>query len=608
MPATGRLMKFPSLSRSEAESIAQDFLSRVLDTPIEAADLEEGVNRLYLYDNGNYYFYGTLILNALGTPVNIRLSVDSASREVASFYRSDSGLDYADLPAVAAVTKDAAAATLFASFDMKLNYVTSGDEAHQAILRYIPDMPADYVVDAITGELVEITPMLYGYGSAEDSAAAESGKGGLTGVEQQAVTDLEGVLAKADLEAAARGIAELGITTGYSLQSINYYKQDSDTEAAQIYAYLSFVMQSGSERANDYAYGYKNVTLEAKTGEFISASAYAYASEDPVVRYTRTQSEVKARAFAQQYNPDELALTSLADEEQNGDTRYQTFTFVRQAGGIDFPENYIYVTVDATDGTIGSYNVTWDDQMRFADPAGIKTADQAKDIYTNAAGIALCYVGISAGAEEDTFIYDPQMNLTLVYDFADQNVWGVDASTGEPLTSQTEQETQIAYDDVAGHYAQTEIEKLAQYGIGYTGGAFAPERALTQKDALILLAAAGGYTYDQSAEDYENSLYSAAYSMGILTKAEKSPEAKVTRSQLVRMIINAAGYGEVARLENIYAVHFGDASDVPASLYGYVAIAKGLGVISGTPSGRFYPNAVATRAHLAVMLCNIMSR
>jgi len=76
----------------------------------------------------------------------------------------------------------------------------------------------------------------------------------------------------------------------------------------------------------------------------------------------------------------------------------------------------------------------------------------------------------------------------------------------------------------------------------------------------------------------------------------------------VKLILNAVGYGPVAQLEGIFRTKFADDVQIPASAYGYVALAQGLGMVEGDGANRFLPNESATRAQAAVMLCNLMTR
>jgi hypothetical protein len=603
--ATGELKKFPKLSRAQAEKIAQQFLARVLASRIETATLQEGTNLLAIYNSGDYHFYGELNLHGLKTPIYVNLTVNNAKKAVTSFYRGDSGEDYSSFPYSPKISKDVAASTLFDSVEMQLRYVLSDKDEKKAVLRYFPESKADYVVDALTGKLLEVqSPILYRENSAATADSGSKGYGGLTEVELQAVTDLKGALSSSDLEKAARSISELGISSSFQLSNISYYTEKSeakDNSNPKIFANLSFDKQNSGAKTGSYSYATKSVILNAKTGELSSCSAYAYSDKEPTISYNQSRSETIARAFAEKYNPSELKETMLETAPSESNDRYQNFTFVRQVNDISFPENAIYITVDKTNGTIGSYSVTWSKDITFADPSGIKTKEEATGLFRAAAGINLCYASVSNG--------NNQSEMKLVYDFLDQTVWGIDASTGTVLKHQVDSDRTISYTDISGHWAQKQIETLAEYGIGYHGSnSFAPNQNLSQKDALTLIISASGYSLDQSAEDYEDSLYSAAYSMGLLKEADRTPTASVTRSQLTKLIVTAAGYGEVAKLKNIYRIGFQDDKSIQEDLFGYVAIAKGLGIINGDTTGYFHPNNTATRAQLAIILYNIMSR
>ena len=92
--------------------------------------------------------------------------------------------------------------------------------------------------------------------------------------------------------------------------------------------------------------------------------------------------------------------------------------------------------------------------------------------------------------------------------------------------------------------------------------------------------------------------------MGALTRTERRDGAIVTRGQLVRYLLDAAGYGSVARLEEIFTCAYPDRASIPADELGYAALAQGLGLVSGAYNG----TAAATRAQAAVMLCRLMDR
>ena len=212
----------------------------------------------------------------------------------------------------------------------------------------------------------------------------------------------------------------------------------------------------------------------------------------------------------------------------------------------------------------------------------------------------LGYLAVPTG--EDT------VSLVLAYCLDREENWtGLDAKTGQPVSNRTE-EPVITYDDLEGNWAQTQVEALADYGIGYYGGSFQPDKQLTQLDLVALLASTQGYRYLPGEEDAADNLYRYAYDMGLLTAAQRDDDALMTRGDTVKMLLDSAGYGEVAALEGIFRCAYADEADIPAAYYGYAALAQGMGIVGGDGAGCFAAQRIATRLEAAVMLYNFMNR
>ncbi|SMC47994.1 YcdB/YcdC domain-containing protein [Papillibacter cinnamivorans] len=622
----GNIAKFPdSAGTARAKDAAEAFLAKVLDTGIESVDLESYTDSvLRYYSSGSCSFYGTLKLNGTDTPISVNLSVDTGDMQVVSFYRSDSGEDYSSLSVPGqAISVSAASPVLFSTVNMYLSYALRDGDDKTAYLQYTPVSDGSYAVDAVTGKLVSLNTYLayMGYENAKSPSVAYDSASGLTQVELDTAAGLKDVLSRDTLEAAARNISEFGITSDFSLRSVNYYAGTGDS-AGSVTAYLSFYSGGTASASASVSSGvavpasdkvssgsvssYKYVTLDAKTAALISFSSYRGSDDkNPELLYTRSQAETVARNFLAKYEKDRLAVTSLASSEDAEGSETCTFVYQHTVNGIPFPQNSLYVTVDAVTGNISAFSVSWTDDIEFVSAANVIPAESAKGLYTAAEDLVLSYVYVS----EDTEDGFADSHLLLAYTFDSRNtVWGVDAVSGALLRSESSGDTKLAYDDISSHYARDKIEKLAQYGIGFSGGSFFPDRQLTQKDLLtLLIAACGNYYGTPVSETEEDSLYLSAYSLGILTKEEKAPDSLVTRAELVKLVLRAAGYGRAAEIPDIYVVKFADASAVPSGLTGYVAIARGLGIISGTPEGKFLPSQVATRAEAAVVLYNYMS-
>ena len=91
--------------------------------------------------------------------------------------------------------------------------------------------------------------------------------------------------------------------------------------------------------------------------------------------------------------------------------------------------------------------------------------------------------------------------------------------------------------------------------------------------------------------------YAAAYRTGALTRAERQDDAPLTRSQAVKLLLNAEGLQAAAQLTGIYTCSYTDKAAIPPEDLG-----QGIGMVQGTWSG----GRTATRAEGAVMLHKLL--
>ena len=513
---------------------------------------------------------------------------------------------------------------------MRLEYVTSEDNKKQAVLRYLAESGDTFYVDAVTGTLVNLSEIerqaeggiFAGGGSAGDSGGTsaapespEASKDSLTDVEQDGIAKMEGVKTRDDLDAAARAIAALGLDK-YTLGTA-YYAVDTESEEqgseVPVTATLRYGMQTeGVTRQRE-------VIVNARTGELISVRSWGSVPEGTKLSISETDAQAKAEAFMKQIAPVEAAKVDLydsypANEESRGSWAH-SFEFDQKENGYFYCGNSINVGVDATDGSISYYNQDFDSDVTFQSPDGIISMDKAIDVWLASYETQLRYIRVITAVDfskpEYSFLSDMGVSylftLKLGYMLErDTYYLGVDAKTGTVVERKTESKA-LKYDDLGNHWARAKIEKLAQYGVGFAGEQFQPELGLTQIDLIALLVSTSGYVYQPEEKNAADNLYSNAISMGILTREERDDSAVMTRSETVKLILNASGYKPIAELEGIFRTGFADDAAIPAEYYGYAALAQGLGIVSGAPGGLFLPMNTCTRAEAAAMLFNLMS-
>lgn len=328
----------------------------------------------------------------------------------------------------------------------------------------------------------------------------------------------------------------------------------------------------------------------------------------------------KGEAFLQKLWGDQFGKTALYTPVSDGEkvTSYN-FTFAQKANGYFYPANSISVQVDAVNGSVMGFSKDFDDDVKFDDAQGLISLEAAIDAWAGTFPVDFGYMAIPVELNLDQPEFMPLRNagytyynaLKPGYAYGERDAWytGVDAKTGEPVATPRTEAKAMTYDDLQGHWAQAALEELARYQVGWLGGKAQPDKALTQLDYVMLLASAEGYAIDLEQGDDIEWLYSYALRRGILTEADKGKDDRpITRSEMVKMLLNSLGYGPVAQLPGIFRCDFADASAIPAPDLGYAAIAQGLGIVKGDDNGNFAPGRFATQCEAAYMLWLYMKR
>lgn len=625
------LPTFPQGDPDAAMAAAQAFLDKVLVQGTESVVLEDPGEPTSL-NSTTFRFSGTILLNGLPSPLSYSLTVRASDNQVTRFWRDAPETTFlGEIPgADAKATPAEAAAALKSTLSLRLEYILpDGDSTPQAVLCYLPNSGHEFYVDAQSGQLVDLTALeeeMYRFagmgGTAGDSGAASDTAAeteeSLSEAEQAGIAQMEGVLSSQTLDSALRAVTEYGLA-GYELVSARFSVGTAEgDEAAPVTCALRY------SKSGDKGVATRSFTVDARTGEVQRLSSYIPWSEDDQAVLTQAEAQAKAEAFLKARFGDRyshLALYETPGQEavpldSDASVSAWSFRFARQENGYFFPDQYFTVRVDSTDGSVCGLSYYYDEAVTFASPEGVLSADAALDAWMDTYTVTLGYLLVpekltGSDAVSQRLI---QMGFASFYHLKlgyalerEDSLRGIDAKSGEPVgyAWQTA-DSGLTYSDIAGTWAEADVLRLAQFNIGYAGGVFQHTKELTQWDLVCLLYSLDLYPLDPAAatEEERDSAYAAAYRMGALSPAERDDGVVLTRSQLVRCLLDAAGYGSVARLEGIFTCYYTDRASIPAGELGYAALAQGLGLISGTYNG----TAAATRGQAAAMLCRLMER
>lgn len=612
-----RLSVFPKVDPQKARAAAQDFLTRVLDPATESVELEDPSNRL---GSVNCQFYGYILLNGLPSPLSYSVTVRGSDNQVTAFNRDALETSFlGNIPSpTPAVTRDAAGSALKGTLSLELIYVTDEEHEGRAVLRYVPRDQRTLYVDAQTGALVSADGDMAGYAggnSASSSPAATEDAGEieyvkrLTQAELSGAEKLEGVLPREELDQKVRAEAVYQLDKLTLSQASYRLVKEGRDEKEVVLCTLRYT----SEDEDVYS---RTVTVDARTGQVRSLHGYGRWDENRTPSVSADQARDIARSFLGRFTGHAGTLELYETEDRTGDgAPGYDFTFARKVNGYFFPQNVCSIQVDCETGAVCGVSLAYDEDVSFDAASGLVSPDAALDAWMDTYEVALAYRrharDLDAGDPVEARLIE--MGLTRFFDLflsygleRESYCPGVDAKTGKPVERSAEN-GDLSYGDLSGSWAANEIRKLADFGVGYAGGVFRPGKALTQWDAVCLLASTRGLRLDPdtATEEERNSAYETAYRMGALPRQARNDSAALTRGALVRLLLDSAGYGPVAALNGVFQVRYRDSDAIPAGEIGYAALARGLGLVG---QADYAAGAAADRATAAAMLCRLMER
>ncbi|WP_194174847.1 S-layer homology domain-containing protein [Desulfofundulus thermobenzoicus] len=181
--------------------------------------------------------------------------------------------------------------------------------------------------------------------------------------------------------------------------------------------------------------------------------------------------------------------------------------------------------------------------------------------------------------------------------------------------------------DIAGHWAQKEIEFMATKGYvaGVGDNKFAPEATVTRAEFAAILARMAGLTADPDGARCFNDVPQNAWYCGMVGAAAKAglvrgtgehsfaPNEPITREQMAAMMVRLmAREGQDMSIGEAGAVRmlagFEDAASISPWARNSVALVVREGIMKGRTVTQFVPAGHTTRAEAAVVLCRVWQK
>ena len=287
--------------------------------------------------------------------------------------------------------------------------------------------------------------------------------------------------------------------------------------------------------------------------------------------------------------------------------------FSRVVNGIVFPQDGISVTI-GQDGKIVSYSCSWH-RVIFPPAKASITADDAAAIWLEKAPLKLAYF----------FPRDEKgktLPARLVYRPEYSGAESVDALTGEPLRwdgSPFDGLKAGGY-DFTGSWAGQQLQLVAESGLLPSPDSFSPGSPASRRDGIRLIMAAVGSGYydglgagphfsDVTADDPDYTAIQRAAEMEFAAGGGQfMPGDPLDRRTLAVWLVNGLRYGEVTSIPGSIESPFRDISSLPLKERNSIALACGLGLLSGDGNGNFRPLDSVTWEELAAVVMKLPSR
>lgn len=598
----------PKMYKDDALEIAYDFVKTIAPDVIGDISKEYAVIKYDSYYGRYDVTFYRVVNGLLVNDENTTVTVDQ-NKKVTAYSRYNYSNNVINPSEPILLDTDKSLFLLNENLPFELIYRTVypdgykyGDKAEVKLFYKPNSLSTSHVIDAGNGNLLEIfseynqTPLIAprtGTMTVAESAVADS-EYRLTEVESAAVEMQESFITVDEITNKLLNMEELNFHNGYEIVSSRLTSSESIYTDKTTYQWR---IEYRENKTNNSA----EVCVNAETGEissfYIYDSTVSYAGNKPGDNKKAIQ---PVEDFLNKYYSDKLSEYKLDDIYDNYDgSKYLTtsynITYTRYVNGIEFSDN-ISVGVSTDTNRITSFSIVHSD-TEFPSPDNVISKEKAAENYWDLYGLTPYYL-VYEGAH-NSLLYPPKVSysntekkLIAVYAYIHNSY--VDAMAGDVVLSSysggkveytpRKYYTSESFSDISGHKFETEIYMLTQMDIiGTDNDMYKPDSNIIREDYEKIISSLRG--------DY------VIYSDSVSTTSNK--DDTLTREEAIKYLITEIGYSEVADLKGIYDVsYFTDADSISNDSVGYIAIAKGMGLLEAF-GDKLAPQETLTNAEAA---------
>lgn len=404
--------------------------------------------------------------------------------------------------------------------------------------------------------------------------------------------ELPQTLSAEEALAMLRSMPELFLPDDAELTDHYYVKSYAPNQDGRYLILLNLQAPQSADSTYDGADYSVSASVDIVSGELCEYSYYSnMMSEEKTYAPLDSQELItKAEAFLHSYWPQQLASARL-DEHRQGSILGQigtasscidplALTWIRQANGLDFDDNYLRVFVDARSGKITSFDRLWLPDLHFPKAEAQLSEAEAAQIMLDALPLRLEYrylperEGMAAVYSSPITAYALRADDGLLLDHLGRRY----TAANQPI-----------FPDLIDAPERKLVERaFRRQLITSESRAFKPQEKMNQERFVLSLAHLAEQSYLLTSL---SSSYDYLVSIDALSRDKIDRQAEVNGGEALRMLLIVSGYADLAAEANLFV----EIPGVPAALQSYVAIGRGLGIIdSDYPLDRSLSNLEAT--------------
>ena len=370
------------------------------------------------------------------------------------------------------------------------------------------------------------------------------------------------------------------------------------------------------------------LTIDAATGELRDLINWQHSEPNQTAAVSWEQAKNAAVEYLKLAVPTKThryVLTTLQSDmdvdtmKVMGDYTYR-YEFSYLVNGLPSAEQSISIGVSSLTGKVEQFGVRNGSSIaesKFPDPKQAISEEKARELYSQKFPLELQYVRLTGSKAADGKLTPPRYVLAYVPQHTGIRL---DAVTGQWFNQNGSAADRTKIEDIKGHWAEEYLQRLVDLNIFALDekGNVRPEEAVSRGDAmriLVMFLASSRMGAEKSASSYDDvsptdpnyEFIETAVMLGWLPRDLKEfhPNAPMQRGELAKLMVSVLGYGELAQKTNVFLKPFDDISAKDAN-YGSIAVAKALGLMSGSGS-KFLPQSAVSRAEMSVVVTHLLS-